>query len=55
MAMGRRQKITNGLEYDYVTRWRHVLVWKQGMKRAISRQLNRRARKEARLRLRKER
>lgn len=43
--------MTSGDEYDALTRWRHVLHWKPGARKAIKRGYNRRQRVRMRLAL----
>ena len=44
----RRIPMTNGDEYDALTRWRKVLIWRAGERSAIKRRYRRRERHTAR-------
>lgn len=43
----RRAPMKSGDEVDALTRWRHVLFWKPGERKAVKRSFNRRERREA--------
>ena len=49
--MERKQVLKSGDEYDAVTRWRHLIPWRVGERKAVKRRLNKRFRKEGRLRV----
>ncbi|MBI5922335.1 MAG: hypothetical protein HY847_11910 [Betaproteobacteria bacterium] len=46
--------MTNGDEYDALTRWRHFLHWKPGTRKAIKRGYSRRQRTMGRTQLRRD-
>ena len=43
--MAKRIPMTNGDEYDALTRWRKVLTWRAGERKKIKRRYNRRERR----------
>lgn len=45
--MTRRIPMTNGDEFDALTRWRHRLHWKPGERSTIKRRYRRRERRQA--------
>ena len=48
---GRRQLLKGGDEYDVVTGWRRLLIWKKGQIRKAKRSMNKRERKESKEKL----
>jgi len=42
-----KRKTVKADEYDVVTRWRHLLVWRRGAVSAIKRRMRRRERHDA--------
>ena len=43
--MGHRERLKSGDEYDALTRWRRFLRFRSRVRKAIKRQVNKRARK----------
>lgn len=54
MAMGHRDRLIDGDEYDVVSKWRHVMCWchKPGAKSRVKRKIRRRTRRQAKENLR---
>ena len=46
MAMGHREKMRGGDEYDCFTSWKKVLGWRAGDRKKIKRRHNKRIRKQ---------
>jgi hypothetical protein len=50
--MGRRQRLIDGWEWDWVSiGWRRVMNWKPGEGKRIKRKMNKRARRKAKMEL----
>ena len=47
--MGHREKLKGGDEFDALTGWRRFLHWKPGTRKHIKRKVNKRIRREAKL------
>lgn len=50
--MSHRDKLIDGDEWDAVTGWRRVFLWRPGRRRWIKNKINRRARRESKRRMR---
>lgn len=46
IMMGRRQKLKTGKEFDLISKWKHFVYWKPGLRKFIKRRLNKRYRRE---------
>lgn len=55
MAMGHREKLKGGDEWDAFTGWRRVVPWSPGALRRVKRRFNRRIRRAVRMGLRRQR